>query len=195
MSEPTTDLATVAPPSTDLDRVARLGMWLAAAESKSDDPKAKGMAAALRIAYAEHLGLPAHAAQDIHVIDGGLQLSSRLKRALAHSHGLRVDLVSEDATQCTAQVVEIATGNVVGQPVTFTVEMAKQAGLGSSRSGKPTGWQKSPDQMLWARASARALDRYAPWVTVGVTSLAEVDAAALAAQGDPEGEPFEVIDQ
>ena len=47
--------------STDLDRVARLGLWLAAAESNSNDPKAKGMAAALRIGYAESLGLPAHA--------------------------------------------------------------------------------------------------------------------------------------
>ena len=28
---------------TDLDRIARLGMWLAAAESNSSDPKAKGM--------------------------------------------------------------------------------------------------------------------------------------------------------
>jgi hypothetical protein len=188
VSEPSTDLAPLA--SNDLDRVARLGMWLAAAESKSEDPKAKGMAAALRIAYAEHLGLPAHAAQDIHVIDGGLQLSSRLKRALAHNHGLRVELVSEDETQCTAQIVEIATGKPVGQPVTYTLEMAKRAGTGGR-----TNWQKHPDQMLWARASARALDRYAPWVTVGVTSLADVDAAALAAQGDLEGEPFEVIDQ
>lgn len=167
-----------------------MGLYLAAAESKSDSPRAKALAGALRIAYAEHLGLPAHAAQDIHVIDGGLQLSSRLKRALAHQHGLRVELVSEDAESCTAQIVEIATGKPVGQPVTYTLEMAKRAGTAGRNN-----WQKHPDQMLWARASSRALDRYAPWVTVGVTSLAEVDAAALAAEGDPEGEPFEVIDQ
>ena len=41
---------------TDLDRIARLGLWLAAAESGSKDPNALGAAAALRIAYAESLG-------------------------------------------------------------------------------------------------------------------------------------------
>ena len=63
---------------TDLDRIARLGMWLAAAESNSNDPKAKGMAAALRIGYAESLGLPAHAAGEIHIIKGNLTLSAKM---------------------------------------------------------------------------------------------------------------------
>jgi len=186
VSEPTTELATLAP--NDLDRVARLGMWLAAAESKSDDPKAKGMAAALRIAYAEHLGLPAHAAQDIHVIDGSLNLSSRLKRALAHNHGLRVVAENETDESCTAVLLD-ANGTELGRR-TYTLDMARKQNLGGRKN-----WQQIPDRMLWARASSRVLDDFAPWVTVGVTSLAEVDAATLAAQGDLEGEPFEVIDQ
>lgn len=165
--------------SLDLDSVARLGLWLAAAESKSEDPKAKGMAAALRIAYAERLGLPAHAAQEIHLIKGNLTLSAKLCRALAHQHGLRVVPVEETADSCTAAVVDTSTGKELGRR-TFTLAMAKQRGL----SG--TNWTNAPERMLWARASKMALDDLAPWVTVGVLSEEQVE--------DFSGEPIPVAD-
>jgi hypothetical protein len=165
--------------SLDLDSVARLGLWLAAAESNSADPKAKGMAAALRIAYAERLGLPAHAAQEIHLIKGNLTLSAKLCRALAHQHGLRVVPVNEKADSCTAAVVDTSTGKELGRR-TFTLAMAKQRGL----SG--TNWTNAPERMLWARASKMALDDLAPWVTVGVLSEEQVE--------DFSGEPIQVAD-
>ena len=168
----------------DLDRIARLGLWLAAAESGSKDPNAMGAAAALRIAYAEHLGLPAHAAQDIYVIKGNLILSARLKRALAFKHGLHVTEVESTPESCTAAIVD-ANGQELGRR-TYTLDMAKKAGL----SG--TNWNNNPDRMLWARASSRVLDDFAPWVTVGVESLADVTAVELADAG-PE-EPFEDVD-
>lgn len=165
--EPVTAVGTtVAKTNTsDLDHAARLGMWLAAAESGSKDPKALGMAAALRIAYATSLGLPAHAASEVYVIKGNLTLSSKLLRALAHQHGLRVLRVEESATSCTAAVVD-ANGKELGR-TTFTMEQAKKMGLAG------TNWQNNPDRMLWARASKRALDDFAPWVTVGVMSYEE----------------------
>lgn len=146
--------------SPDLDYSARLGMWLAAAESNSTDPKARGMAAALRIEYARLLNLPPHAAQEIHVVKGNLTLSAKLCRALAHNHGLRVIRAEETAESVTAVVVD-ANGNELGR-TTYTMAQAKKAGL----SG--TNWTNNPDRMLWARASKRALDDHAPWVTVGV---------------------------
>lgn len=170
----------------DLDRIARLGLWLAAAESGSKDPNAMGAAAALRIAYAEHLGLPAHAAQDIHVIQGGLALSARLKRALAYKHGLRVEVLDEGDDFCTAVIIDMRTGEQFGQGRTYTLDMAKKSGLSGAN------WTKHPDRMLWARASSRVLDDFAPWVTVGVESLADVTALELADAG-PE-EPFEDVD-
>ena len=171
----------------DLDRIARLGLWLAAAESGSKDPNAMGAAAALRIAYAEHLGLPAHAAGDVHIIQGTLQLSARLKRALAYKHGLRVEVLEETPDSCTAIIVDIRTGERVGQPRTYTLEMAREQNL----LNKST-WKQTPDRMLWARASQRVLDDFAPWVTVGVESLADVTAPEL----DDAGEliPFEDVD-
>ena len=77
-------------PDAALDRAARLGRWLAAVESGSKDPNALAMGAALRIAYAESLGLPAHAAQEIHLIKGNLTLSAKLCRALGPQQGVRV---------------------------------------------------------------------------------------------------------
>jgi len=143
-----------------LDHSARLGMWLAAAESGSKDPKAMGMAAALRIEYARLLDLPPHAAQEIHVIKGNLTLSAKLCRALAHNHGLRVTKVDEQPGSCTAAVVD-AKGSELGR-YTYTLEMARKAGLSGDN------WTKNPDRMLFARASKRVLDDFAPWVTVGV---------------------------
>lgn len=165
--------------SLDLDSVARLGLWLAAAESNSNDPKAKGMAAALRIAYAERLGLPAHAAQEIHLIKGNLTLSAKLCRALAHQHGLRVVPVEETKDSCTAAVVDTATGKELGRR-TFTLAMAKARGLSGAN------WTSMPDRMLWARASKYALDDLAPWVTVGVLSEEQAE--------DWTGEPVRVAD-
>lgn len=156
--------------STDLDHSARLGMWLAAAESNSNDPKAKGMAAALRIEYARLLDLPPHAAQEIHVIKGNLTLSAKLCRALAHNHGLRVTKVEETATSCTAAVIDARTGKELGR-YTYTLEMAKKAGLSGDN------WTKIPDRMMWARASKRVLDDFAPWVTTGIASSEEMEEA------------------
>lgn len=161
-----TEVATIARASTpELDRAARLGMWLAAAESGSNDPNALGMAAALRVAYANSLGLPAHAASEVYVIKGNLTLSAKLLRALAHQHGLRVIRVDESATSCTAAVVK-DDGTELGR-TTFTLEQAQKQGLGG------TNWTKNTERMLWARASKRVLDDFAPWVTVGVQTYEE----------------------
>lgn len=165
-------------PNEALDRAARLGMWLAAAESKSNDPKALGMSAALRIAYAESLGLPAHAAQEVHLIRGNLTLSAKLCRALAHQHGLRVVKVAEKADSVTAAVID-DKGRELGR-TTYTLAHAKKQGLSGDN------WTKNPDRMLWARASKRVLDDFAPWVTVGVLSVEQAE--------DWTGEPVTVGD-
>lgn len=183
--EPGTALATIQHGNTELDRVARLGMWLAAAESKSTDPKAKGMAAALRIAYAESIGLPAHAAAEVHVINGNLTISAKLCRALAHSDGITVEAVDSSDTACTAVVYDRA-GRELGRR-TFTIEMAKRRGL-LDKAGQ--NWKTIPDRMLWARASKMALDDCAPWVTVGVMSREEALEITDAEVLDPDDIPF-----
>ena len=153
-----------------LDRAARLGMWLAAAESKSNDPKARGMAAALRIAYAESLGLPAHAASEVHLINGQLALSAQLKRAQAYAMGFHVIPVKETADSCTVRVMDLKSGKQVGADVTFTLADVKRMGL-----DKKSNWTMHPEAMLFARASSKAISRYIPHVTLGVLTLEEVE--------------------
>jgi len=163
------ELVAKAEPSA-LDQHARLGMWLAATESGSKDPKALGMAAAFRIAVANELGLPAYAASEVYVIKGNVALSSKAYRALAHKHGIRVVRVEETPESCTAAVME--HGKELGR-TTFTLAQAKRMGLSGAN------WTNSPDRMLWARASKRALDDHAPWVTVGVMTIDEAEDMGL----------------
>lgn len=170
----------------DLDRVARLGLWLAAAESDSKDPKAKGMAAALRIAYAESIGLPAHSASEVHIIGGNLSLSAKLCRARANEYGVRVEAVDASDLSCTAVVYE--HGQELGRR-TFTIEDAARRGL-LDKAGK--NWKTMPDRMLWARASKMALDDLAPWTTVGVLSHEQASEAHDVEVLEPE--PFEDAD-
>ncbi len=171
--KPTTDI--VRKVGVDLDRAARMGMWLAAAESNSNDPNAKGMAAALRMAYAQSLGLPAHASSEVYIIKGHLTLSSKLLRALAYKHGLRVIRKAESPESCTAAVVSL-DGTELGE-TTFTLAQAKKMGIANG-----TNWTNNTDRMLWARASKRALDDFAPWVTVGILTTEDID-------DDPESDP------
>lgn len=169
-AEPATDLAVIQHDTQGLDRVARLGMWLAAAESKSTDPKAKGMAAALRIAYAESLGLPAHAASEVHIINGGLALSAQLKRAQAFTQGYHVVPVAQSSESCTVEVIDRRTDKPLAstKPVTFTMKDAEKMGL----AGKGN-WTKDPEGMLFARASSKAIRMYIPHVALGVVTLEE----------------------
>ena len=169
-------LEQIAQSSSDIERIGKLGWMLAAAESGSNDPKAKAMAAGLRIAYADSLGLPAHAASEIHIIKGNLTLSAKMCRALAHQHGLRVIRKDATDTSCTAVVID-GNGNELGE-TTYTLEQAKREG----RSG--TNWTTYPDRMMWARASKRALDDFAPWVTLGVVVAEDIGEAEIV-------EPFE----
>lgn len=158
----------------ELDRIARMGMWLAAAESGSKDPNALGMAAALRMAYADSLGLPAHAASEVHIIKGNLSISAKMCRALAHPHGLRVIRVEDTDESCTAAVIVEATGKELGRS-TFTMEDARRAGLDKpSASGRPSNYVTIPRRMLWARASKQVLDDFAPYVTVGVLASEQI---------------------
>ena len=75
---PTANLPAVRTSDLQLDRLSRLGTWLAASE-KADDPKGRdGMTAALRFYYAEQLGLPATAVAELAVIHGKLFIGAAL---------------------------------------------------------------------------------------------------------------------
>jgi hypothetical protein len=154
---------------SDLQDIARMGQWLAAAESESQHPDALGAAAALRLAFARELGLPLTAAAELSVIRGRLFLGALLLRALAERAGFRVVRVEGDDSSCTAAVLD-AGGEELGRS-TYTIERAQRAGLIKDRGG----WVKNPDRMLWARAATEAIRDYAPEVAVGLGVIEELD--------------------
>jgi len=150
------------PVAPELDRLARLGQWLAASEAARTDMNTKGAEAALRFYYAEQLELPPTAVTGLTVIKGRLFVGAEVLRALAARSGLLVvkDVSSSD-TSCTALLLK--DGEVVGE-YTFTIDDAKKAGL--IRDG--SAWKTHPARMLWARASSYVIRDFAPWVSLGI---------------------------
>ena len=174
----------------ELDTLARLGTWLAALESGSDDKNAKGAAAALRFYYAAALELPPTAVAELSVIKGRLVMSAQLLRALAERRGYRVTRADSSAETCTAQV--FGRDNVLIGETTFTIQDARAAGLVRERSG----WQSYPARMLWARASALALRDYAPGVALGISTddeMLEIVARDAVSSDGAHPEPVEEI--
>ena len=173
----------------ELDRIARLGQWLAYSEQAQPDAKGVAATAALRLYYAQELGLPPLAAAELSVIRGRLVVSAQLLRALAAREGFRVSRLDSSDTSCTAVLHDVSTGEVIGEPVTFTLEDAKRAGLVKDGSG----WQKYPARMLWARASSLVVKDYAPAVALGLVT--EDEAAEISERpAAPAYEPPEVRD-
>jgi len=178
-------ITTVALRTPELDLYARLGKWLAASEVAEPDADQIGATAALRMYFAQALGLPPLAAAELSIIKGKLVVSAKLMRALASRGGYRVLKVAETPDSCTAQLVDRDTGEAIGEPYTFTMEMAQRAKLVRERSP----WQTHPGRMLWARASKAVIEDYAPEVAMGLTLDDEVDEITGEVWEEPEPQP------
>jgi len=153
--------------TSELDRYVRIGQWLAASET--DGPASAAPTAALRLYFAEQLGLTPMAASELSVIKGRLFMQAKLLRAMAATRGYRVGRTDDsNDVRCTAILYD-TDGDEVGR-YTFTLEDAKRAGL--IRQG--SAWQTHPARMLWARASKYVLDDYAPEVTLGISTFDEL---------------------
>ena len=203
-TETTTDVAAVPParaistaqqalagPSDGLDdlrRCWRIGQWLAASELERAPMEAEISTAALRVYYAQALGLPPMAAADLAVIHGKLFVGAKLMRAMAAERGYHVRRTPDsDGETCTAELFD-DEGRRLGSS-TFTLAQAKAAGLVRARSA----WETFPDRMLWARAAKYLLDDYAPGLmhglfVLGVDDDRPQDAAPASADFDYSGQ-------
>jgi hypothetical protein len=177
MAETTVNSTLPAVRESRLDDLARLGTWLALSESGGNNEKAKGASAALRLYYAEELGLPPLAAAELTVIAGRLSVGAQLLRALAQRDGYRITRVDDDETKATAVLSK--DGEEIGR-ATFTVEMAKKAGLANK-----TNWQTHPGRMCWARASKNVIVDYAPHIALGLILEDEVSEFNRPAGNEP----------
>ena len=182
MSTPETPVPAVR--DAQLDRFARLGQWLAASEVNGKPTREAEMGAAMRLYYADALGLPPMAAAELSIIKGRLFVQSKLLRALAARAGYRVVRdPGSDEKACTAILLRADTSEIVGS-YSFTMEDARRAKI--VREG--SAWQTHPARMLWARASKFVLDDFAPEVTLGLLSEEEgeeIDAPEAGASAGP----------
>jgi hypothetical protein len=107
------------------------------------------------------------ALQHMNVIDGRVEESAELVRAmlLAAGYGFRVA-----ATSDTAATVELTRPGEAPQQVTFTMVEAQRMGLADKKN-----WLKSPNAMLVARATTRAASWCAPEVTMGLANLSHAE--------------------
>jgi hypothetical protein len=129
---------------------------------------------------------PAQALGAFHVVEGRPTLSAHGMVGVIRAHGGRVRVVDEGASHCTVE------GNMPGEPpsrATFTLDEAVAAGRcevvggkvrSRSRSGKPTPWETSTADMLYARAVSRLARRLAPDLIAGIMSADEVEQVAQA---------------
>jgi hypothetical protein len=147
--------------SSHLSEIARLGQWLALAEKDDQSEKGRGAAAALRLYYAEQLGLTPMAANDLVVIKGRLYVQANVARALAARSGYRVEKVDSTDESCTAVLYQ---GDKELGRETFTLAQAKQAGIVRDKSP----WHTYPARMLWAKAARFVIQDHAPEVLLGI---------------------------
>lgn len=115
------------------------------------------------------LGLtPLVACSELHIIEGKVGMSAALQQALVRSVGHEV-WVDDESDDEHAIVYGIRLGSERELRAAFTLEQARRAGkLEPSRSGKPTGWQTYPEDMLVARAYSRLFRRNFADVLLGV---------------------------
>jgi hypothetical protein len=180
------------------DALARLGQWVEAAKQASQlvsplvdtpfvpdayrpkvDPRAtveeKAAARALAVANATAavlqgitLGLdPLTALQQIYVIHGRPGMYAEAMVALVKAHGH--DIWTEDLSDSRAVVCGRRSGSQFTERVTVTMDQAKKAGWTSNQA-----YTKTPQDMLYARASGRVAKRVAPDVLLGIASVEEI---------------------
>ena len=100
------------------------------------------------------------AMQSVAFVQGKPVIDASMQRALAKRSGYRV-IVTEASPKSATVKVSDADGELGS--ATYTLDDAKRAGL----DGKDN-WKKNPEDMLVARATTRAMRRFAAEVMVGV---------------------------
>lgn len=136
-------------------------------EDRSLDPQKLQARAFARIMAGHELGIgPMASMQNVHIIKGKTSLGYSLVGGLIRRHPLYdYDVTEHSKTTCTIEFyrIEGQEKKLMGEPITWTIEMAKRADLVKPNSG----WVKHPEDYLFARAMTAGARRYCPDVFMG----------------------------
>jgi hypothetical protein len=129
--------------------------------------------AVVKLMYGQQMGFPPMVAiTGIHVFDGNVMIGCHLLAGKVKQSG-RYDyrVVFHDATRCEIQFFEITGGKREPVGVSgFTIEEAKQAGCMTK-----SPWQKTPRNMLYARAMGNGVRWFCPDLFTGLNVYTEGD--------------------
>jgi hypothetical protein len=140
--------------------------------------------AVVKIVAGEELGLgPMTSMQGFHIIKGKPAMSANLLGVKAKQSG-RYNFRPVEVDDKHAKIAWFENGKAVGH-TEFTIEQAKKAKL----IAKDSGWEKYPEDLLFARALSRGVRRFCPEVTAGVPAYTPEE---LGAEVDQQGEPVHV---
>lgn len=141
-------------------------------------------AVVLALGFAESRGLDIlTVVGSVAFVGGKPIIDATLQRALAKRAGYTVRITRADDEAATVEVHE--AGQKLGE-ATYTIGHAQAAGLTSKDN-----WRKNTEDMLVARATTRAIRRFAPDVMTGVLAQDEADEfdpTTVAAQPSPVAE-------
>lgn len=154
------------------DALSRAGMLPPALRGSQAD-------VALMIMAGRDLGLTFTAAlRGIHVFDGRITMAASLMAARGLESGIvtRYEVVKNDPEECVVHAYRVG----VEQPFIgrFSMAMARQItakGGSSMKLADKDNWKNYPEDMLYARATARAFRKAAPEVLFGIYDPDEVD--------------------
>lgn len=165
-----TQPATAPVPASEADAQLSVALREANAIAKAGEAIPKGYrgnpgAVMLARAWADQRGVDILTAlQTVNFVQGRPVIDATMQRALASAAGYRVVVPAATPQTATARVLDKTTGEIVGE-ATYTLDDAERAGL----TGKDN-WKKNPEDMLVARATTRAVRRFAPEVMVGLVA-------------------------
>jgi hypothetical protein len=111
------------------------------------------------------------AMQNVAFIDGKPVADATFQRALASRSGYTITFA--DVSRKAATAIVIYGSDEVGR-ATYTWEDGQLAKL-----TEKDNWKKNPEDMLVARATTRALKRYAPDVLLGIMTEDEIEVAPI----------------
>ena len=132
-----------------------------------------------------------HSLRSINVVDGKATLSAELMVTLARQRGHSIRKTKFKAGESVTVAGRRVDNGDEGE-VTWTIEMAKNAGL----AGK-SNWKNYPDSMLWARAVSQLCRELFPDVLMGLAytpdEMGDVT-VEVPGEGTFEGEAEEIVD-
>jgi hypothetical protein len=165
--------AVATPPPAIGEEILSLELRKAHAIARAGDAIPKGYrgndgAVLLALEWAQHHGMTLlQAMQSVSFVQGRPVVDATAQRALAERAGYLVVPTEITPSSCTVTVSR--DGQVIGS-ASYSIEDATRAKL-----IEKDNWRTAPEDMLVARATGRAVRRYAPSVLFGLSTIDELD--------------------